>query len=239
MDSLFKRASEALTVQPDHPTLVQIQQLLKDAMDKIAEVEKKNTELLRVVDAKTLDELHKLAFFDALTGLANRTLLEDRLRQVRASSLRNDKYAALLFLDLDKFKPLNDTYGHKVGDLLLIEVAQRLIGCVRETDTVSRFGGDEFIVVISELDTDISAASLQAKDIAEKIITAISAPYVLNSKEACHPGIAINHSCSCSIGVKMFIDHELSHDDVIKYADTAMYAAKAAGRGNICFHATD
>jgi diguanylate cyclase (GGDEF)-like protein len=141
-----------------------------------------------------------------------------------------------MFLDLDNFKPLNDTHGHVVGDLLLVEVASRLKRCVREMDNVSRFGGDEFVVMLSELDVDKSESIRQSKAIAEKIRAALSEPYFLTAR---HDGLAdttIQHHCSASIGVAVFINHEASQDDIIKWADLAMYEAKAAGRNQIRFY---
>ena len=122
------------------------------------------------------DQVHQLAFYDTLTHLPNRRLLDDRLSQTMAASKRSACYGALMFLDLDNFKPLNDMHGHVVGDLLLIEAADRLEACVREMDTVARFGGDEFVVMISDLDADKSRIDAQARLIAEKIRVALSDP---------------------------------------------------------------
>ena len=141
-----------------------------------------------------------------------------------------------MFLDLDNFKPLNDAHGHEVGDLLLIEVADRLKNCVREMDTVTRFGGDEFVVMLSELDVDKAESITQAEIVAEKIRITLSEPYLLTIKHVGKVDATIKHHCTASIGVAMFIDHEASQDDILKGADTAMYQAKKSGRNSIRFY---
>jgi diguanylate cyclase (GGDEF)-like protein/PAS domain S-box-containing protein len=188
---------------------------------------------LDITDRKQLeDEVRQLAFYDALTALPNRRLLKDRLSHTMASSKRNGRYCALMFLDLDNFKPINDTYGHAFGDALLLEVAERIKSCVRQTDTVARFGGDEFVVLLNTLTTDKEKSVLQANRIAEKIRKTLLAPYLLslNAKDS---KTQIEHLCSASIGVVVFINHESNEDEILKRADDAMYAAKAAGRNQI------
>ena len=180
------------------------------------------------------DQVRQLAFHDTLTHLPNRRLLTDRLSQVMAASLRHNRYGALMFIDLDNFKPLNDAHGHSVGDLLLIEVAKRLTACVREMDTVARFGGDEFVVMLSELDVDHAEFNSQARIVAEKIQAALSSPYLLTVKE--NGAGVVEHHCSASIGVVLFVNHEISQNDILKYADAAMYQAKDAGRNSIRFY---
>jgi diguanylate cyclase (GGDEF)-like protein len=182
------------------------------------------------------DQVRQLAFYDPLTKLPNRRLLNDRLSQSIVASLRNARYGAVMFLDLDNFKPLNDTYGHAVGDLLLIEAAARLKGCVRQTDTVARFGGDEFVVMISELEADRHESALEARVIAEKIRTALSEPYRLTINPDGRQQQTVEHRCSASIGVVLFVSQESSPDDVLKWADAAMYQAKDAGRNSIHFY---
>lgn len=179
------------------------------------------------------EKIHDMAFYDALTHLPNRHLLEDRLFQAMVASKRNGLYVALMFMDLDNFKSLNDTHGHGAGDMLLIEVARRISGCVREVDTVARFGGDEFVVVLSGLDMDKARSTAQAGIIAEKIRTVLSEPYVLKVHQAGGTETTIEHHCTSSIGMVMFIDHEGSTEEIIKWADTAMYQAKEAGRNSI------
>jgi diguanylate cyclase (GGDEF)-like protein/PAS domain S-box-containing protein len=182
------------------------------------------------------DQVRQLAFNDALTGLPNRRLLLDRLSQTMAASKRSSNYGALMFLDLDNFKSLNDSHGHGVGDLLLIEVARRLKACVREVDTVARFGGDEFVVLLGELNAGRSASIDQARTVAEKIRTSVAAAYMLNAplQNGIEDGI-VEHHCSASIGVVMFVGYELSHSDILKWADAAMYQAKVAGCNTIRF----
>ncbi|MBB1074765.1 diguanylate cyclase [Rhodoferax sp. 4810] len=178
-------------------------------------------------------EIRQLAFFDPLTQLPNRRLLQDRLRHTFASLRRNGGHGALMFLDLDKFKPLNDTYGHDVGDLLLIEVAQRISKCVRSTDTVARFGGDEFVVLLIDLDDDLALALDQAHCVAHKILARLAETYHLTRAAA----EVVEHRCSASIGVALF-DDAADAEDVLRRADTAMYAAKEGGRNRVVVNAS-
>lgn len=172
--------------------------------------------------------IHELAFYDALTLLPNRRLLNDRLDQALAVCKRSGRYGALMFLDLDNFKPLNDQFGHKVGDLLLIQVGHRISNCVRSVDTVARFGGDEFVVLLNELDVDASAASAQTGAVAEKIRTELSEPYLLMPTGG-HVKGSVEHHCTASIGVVVF-DWHVNPEDLLKCADVAMYESKNAGR---------
>ncbi len=181
--------------------------------------------------------IHHLAFHDPLTQLANRLTLMDRLQQGMATSKRSGCHGALLFLDLDNFKPVNDLYGHAVGDLLLIEVAARLSRCVRAVDTVARFGGDEFVVLLSDLPAAAAEACAQARQVAEKIRHALAQPYRLTIRQAGQADTGIDHQCTASIGVALFMEHAASADDLLKWADAAMYQAKEAGRNRIAFHA--
>jgi diguanylate cyclase (GGDEF)-like protein/PAS domain S-box-containing protein len=171
-------------------------------------------------------QIRHLAFYDALTSLPNRRLLLDRLHQAMLSGQRNSMYGALLFIDLDNFKTLNDTQGHLVGDQLLIEVAQRLRECVREQDTVARLGGDEFVIVLEQLHLEASKAAHQAEQISEKILNRINQPYRLQERE---------HHSSPSIGVSLFHGQQENSEELLKRADMAMYQAKAAGRNTIRF----
>ena len=181
------------------------------------------------------EEIRNLAFYDTLTRLPNRRLLNDRLIQAMAASKRSGLYAATMFLDLDNFKPLNDTHGHAVGDLLLVEVGLRLKNCVRDMDTVARFGGDEFVVILGELSAEQAASTAQALWVAEKILSALSAPYQLALSNAGKSG-TIEHRCTASIGLALFTNHQGSADDIVKWADEAMYLAKQAGRNSIRCH---
>ncbi|MDP3866170.1 MAG: PAS domain S-box protein [Rhodoferax sp.] len=182
------------------------------------------------------EQVRQLAFHDALTQLPNRRLLNDRLIQAMAASKRSACYGALMFLDLNNFKSLNDQHGHEVGDLLLIEAADRLKSCVREIDTVARFGGDEFVVMLGELDIDRVESTSQARVVAEKIRLTLSEPYLLTIRRDGKAATSVEYHCSASIGVALFVNHEASPDDVLKWADTAMYQAKATGLNLIRFY---
>ena len=172
-------------------------------------------------------QIHQLAFYDSLTELPNRRLLVDCLHQEFAIGARTGQHGAVLFLDLDNFRTLNDTKGHDVGDMLLIEVAQRLKRCVRGGDTVARLGGDEFVVVLESLSASSTDAAAQAEHVAEKIRVSLSEPYILNQHR---------FHTTPSIGIVLFRGHQDSLDNLLKYADTAMYRAKTAGRNAIRFY---
>ncbi|MFZ3017609.1 MAG: EAL domain-containing protein [Gallionella sp.] len=176
------------------------------------------------------EEIQRLAFYDTLTELPNRRLLMDRLIQSLIASERSGSFGALLFMDMDNFKILNDTQGHDVGDMLLIEVARRLRSSVRESDTVARLGGDEFVVILQGLGSSELLAANQAEDIAEKIVAALSETYFLSAHE---------HHSSVSIGVGLFHGRGTTVDELLKRADTAMYQAKSAGRNAVRFFETD
>jgi diguanylate cyclase (GGDEF)-like protein/PAS domain S-box-containing protein len=167
-----------------------------------------------------------LAFYDPLTQLPNRRLLLDRLQHAVAASARGCRHGAVVFIDLDNFKTLNDTRGHDVGDLLLQDVAQRLLRCVREGDTVARFGGDEYVVVLEQLSEHRAEAAAQAEAVGEKVLSIIGQPYVLAGQE---------HHGSASVGISLFVHGGYTVDDLLKQADLAMYKAKAAGRGTLRF----
>ena len=187
-----------------------------------------------ITERKRLEEqVRQLAFHDPLTRLANRRLLVEHLDQAMSASKRSHHHGALLFLDLDNFKSLNDTHGHSVGDLLLIEVAERLKACVREADTVARFGGDEFVVLLCELDTQPAEASEQAIAVAEKIRIRLSDLYVLQAAPSGPATGTIEHQCTASIGVAIFRGRDESQSSVIDRADAAMYQAKEDGRNRI------
>lgn len=181
------------------------------------------------------EQVRKLAFYDTLTQLPNRRLLIDRLGQARAASKRSRWYGAVMFLDLDNFKALNDSHGHDVGDLLLIEVAHRIARCLREADTVARFGGDEFVIMLLDLHADKQQAAEKAGIVAEKIRTVIAEPYLLVCKQEGDAEVTVEHHCTSSIGVVLFRGHEEAREDILKWADMAMYQAKADGRNAIRF----
>lgn len=175
---------------------------------------------------KAESQIKNLAFYDPLTDLPNRRLLLDRLDQALTSSRRNKKVGALLFIDLDNFKNINDTMGHNKGDLLLQQVAQRLSACVRDADTVSRLGGDEFVLMLEELADNAPDAANSAEVVGLKILTSLGAPYQIGAREC---------RTSPSIGVALFSDQLKSVDEILKRADLAMYQAKAAGRNTLRF----
>lgn len=172
------------------------------------------------------EEIKNLAFYDTLTGLPNRRLLLDRLNHVAISRGRGDKEAALLFIDLDKFKKLNDTLGHDMGDLLLQQVAQRLKKCVRSGDTVARIGGDEFVIILKDLNKETFVAARQTESIANKMIMALGKPYQLGKHE---------YFSTPSIGATMITDANSEIEDLLKQGDIAMYQAKKAGRNTLRF----
>jgi len=172
------------------------------------------------------NEIRNLAFYDPLTGLPNRRLLLERLRQGLAAGPRSGRLKALLLVDLDNFKTLNDTLGHQAGDLLLQEIARRVAVCVHENDTVCRSGGDEFIVILEELSEVAEEAATQAKDFGEKILALIREPYRIDSRESLP---------TSSIGITVFGDRPGTTDGILQQADIALYQAKAAGRNTIRF----
>ena len=180
-----------------------------------------------ITDSKKAEkEIHQLAFYDGLTGLPNRRLFQDRLTQVLISKSRAKNYGAILFIDLDNFKVLNDSRGHDIGDLLLIQVAERLNSCLRAGDTVARLGGDEFVIILDSLDESLQGSVMIAGGVANKVLQAINEPY--NIKE-------IEHHNSSSIGVSIFSAVDQNVDEVLKRADTAMYEAKLVGKNTIRF----
>jgi diguanylate cyclase (GGDEF)-like protein/PAS domain S-box-containing protein len=180
-----------------------------------------------ITDRKAAEkEIKKLAFYDPLTRLPNRRLLSDRLQHALSSSTRSGREGAILFIDLDNFKTLNDTLGHDFGDQLLQQVAPRLTNCVREGDTVARLGGDEFVVLLENLSENSEDAAAQAKIVGEKILTTLNQPYLIASEEL---------RSTASIGAALFETHQNNIDDILKQADIAMYQAKAEGRNTIRF----
>ena len=192
-----------------------------------------------ITERKHMEELiRQQALYDSLTKLPNRRLLVDRLTQAMSVSKRTDYHGAVLFLDLDNFKPLNDTHGHEAGDLLLIEVANRLKHCVRESDTVARMGGDEFVVVLAQLDKNLDKSRQQAAKLAEKIRAALAKPYLIQIDEN-GKNITVEHHCTASIGFVLFLDEQSNINDILRNADDAMYQAKNAGRDLVRFYNED
>ncbi|HXU92353.1 MAG TPA: EAL domain-containing protein, partial [Gallionella sp.] len=184
-------------------------------------------------------QMHDLAFYDPLTHLPNRRLLLDRLDKALAASSRSRTHGALMFLDLDHFKKLNDVHGHDVGDLLLVEVAQRITACIREEDSAARFGGDEFVIMLEDLSQNVQEAARQAETVAEKIRVVLAQPYRLKRTSASDNGDVIEHHCTSSIGVTVFCDRDNSVDELLRWTDMAMYQAKTAGRNLIRFFDPD
>ena len=170
-------------------------------------------------------EIHRLAYYDPLTHLPNRRLLQDRLGQELAAATRNELYGAILFLDLDNFKTLNDTRGHDAGDQLLVEVARRLPAAVREGDIVGRLGGDEFVVLLADLSPEAEVAAILTKQVGEKLLDALACPYNFDGYE---------FHCTASIGIRLYREHE-TVEDLLRHADLAMYQAKTAGRNTLSF----
>ncbi len=172
------------------------------------------------------DEIRLLAFYDPLTGLPNRRLMSDRLQHSLAASARSGAGGALLFVDMDNFKDLNDTQGHEVGDQLLLQVAARLGGCVRNGDTVARLGGDEFVLLLEGLSAQPHEAASQAEIVGSKVLQALGQSYQLDGH---------THHSSCSIGVTLYADPHTTVDELLKRGDMAMYQAKGAGRNTLRF----
>ncbi len=180
-----------------------------------------------ITERKAAEEtIEHLAFYDHLTNLPNRLLLLDRLKQALLSSVHRNRHGALLFIDLDNFKNLNDTLGHDFGDLLLKQATQRLQSSIREGDTVARLGGDEFVVMLVDLSELPIEAAAQTESIGEAILAALSLPYTLDKN---------TYRCTASIGVTLFGAHPQATDELMKQADIAMYQAKKAGRNSLRF----
>ena len=171
-------------------------------------------------------EIHTLAYYDHLTGLPNRRMLTDRLRQALALSDRSHSRGALMFIDLDDFKNINDVHGHHAGDALLQQAATRLQAVVRESDTVARFGGDEFVILLEHLSNDEVSAATAAEQIAEKVLSAFAQPFLLAKQE---------HKCTASIGIAMFNDHHQTVDELMQSADLSMYESKRQGKNQLHF----
>jgi diguanylate cyclase (GGDEF)-like protein/PAS domain S-box-containing protein len=181
-----------------------------------------------ITDRKhAIDKIEHLAFYDALTGLPNRLELLNSLKRALAASVRSGRDGAILFIDLDNFKTINDTLGHDVGDQLLQQVAERLISCIRANDTIAhlaRLGGDEFVVMLEDLSEKAIEAAIQAKVVGNKLLYALNQPYQL---------VKHDYQSSVSIGVAFFSDHYQKQEDLLKHADIAMYQAKKDGRNTI------
>ena len=213
-----KRKDEV--IYPEHLTITAVKSMDGNITNYVA------TRTDITLSKAAIDEIERLAFYDPLTGLPNRRLLRDRLKPALASSHRSGQKGALLFIDMDNFKNLNDTLGHDMGDLLLQEVARRLEPCVREGDTVARLGGDEFVVMLGDLSDQANEAAIQTELIGNKILATLNQPYLLATYE---------YHNTPSIGATIFNGHDQSVDELLKQADIAMYQAKASGRNALRF----
>ena len=202
------------------------QKHLREERDRLSDIVLQQNKELNELNEHLEEKVDHLAFYDQLTGLANRRLLYDRIKQALVFSARSGRRGALLFIDLDDFKTLNDTIGHDMGDLLLQQVAQRLQSCVREGDTIARLSGDEFVVMLEELSKQDLEAATQVETIGNKILNIINQPYQLASHD---------YHCTASIGIAFFSDHDQSKEELLKHADIAMYQAKTAGRNTLRF----
>ncbi len=196
---------------------------VRDAAGAIAHYVSAFSDITENAEAEA--QIHRLAYYDALTQLPNRLLLRDRLGQALAASTRSGLYGALLFLDLDNFKTLNDTRAHDAGDQLLIDITRRLLAAVRESDTVARLGGDEFVIILEELAADAETAAALAEQVGDKLVGVISQPCQIDGSE---------FHCTASIGIGLFHRHATA-EELLKQADLAMYQAKTAGRNTLRF----
>lgn len=206
--------------------------VIKDADGRVMRVVVVSNDITERKQAE--EQIHNLAFFDPLTHLPNRRMLSDRIRQAMASTRRSGRYGALMFLDLDNFKPINDAHGHGVGDLLLIEAAQRIAGCLRAVDTVARFGGDEFVILLNDLDQAKAESAALAGVVAQKVRARLAEPYALPVRHDGVTELVVEHQCTSSIGLVLFIDNEYAEEDLLRCADIAMYRAKDEGRDRVC-----
>ncbi|HEY8118313.1 MAG TPA: EAL domain-containing protein [Methylophilaceae bacterium] len=239
INKLHEVQNKAAVEIPQHPAQpnssekallkVYSETLIRKLEEKTLQLEAANRELqLDITRRKEAeDKIEHLAFYDPLTGLPNRRLMQDRLQHSFAGGSRHQLYGALLFIDLDNFKTLNDTKGHNFGDHLLIMVAERLQSCVREGDTVARLGGDEFVVILENLSENAEQAATLAESVGDKILVAIDQPYLLQTED---------YHCTASIGISLFRDQEITVDELLRRADTAMYQAKSYGRNTLRFY---
>jgi diguanylate cyclase (GGDEF)-like protein len=258
IQSLMNRAERFASLQGSDFNLFHTAITLKDQVrrrtDDLEVALRENEKSTRAL-RESENQIRNFAFYDTLTQLANRRLLSERLEQALIATKRSGRYGALIFLDLDNFKPLNDLHGHDAGDMLLVEVARRLTRSLRETDTVARMGGDEFVVILPELAKDRTLSVGQATNVAEKMRAALAEPYFLHRNDFVLPraersrGViatepncpeadletSVEHHCTASIGVVLLSNQDVSYEDVLKRADKAMYQAKASGRNSIFF----
>jgi|GEM_PF-1909284 len=243
LESQMQRMHQIVTGQ-EHPPMAQSCFLRLDGTPVPVEVQGTAIEfdgapaihvsIRDITERKRLeDEVRQLAFYDVLTGLPNRRLLDDRLSQALAASQRSNSYGALMFLDLDNFKPLNDQCGHAAGDQLLIAAAARLKSSVRAKDTVARYGGDEFVVLLPELGTNAQTAEQAALQAAQKILAVMAAPYSLHQVNNQQGHALAEHTCTISLGQVVYAPGHTNARLLVMQADAAMYEAKQAGRNQI------
>lgn len=209
--------------QPARPDTLQREELAK--LGKLAGI--------AIARSNDQDQIRLFAFRDPLTGLANRRALDQRIHETLASCHQNKSHAALILLDLDNFKPLNDQHGHQAGDELLVQVSRRLLEHVRETDSVARIGGDEFVVLLNHLHADRGHALTAAQTIAEKLRIILAQPYFVEIKSPGADGSLVEHHCSASFGVKLIDSQTTSTTEPLMAADKAMYLAKEKGRNRV------
>lgn len=208
-------------IYPQHLSITAVKDANSQIVNYVGTIKNMN------VDTEDTDQFYKLAFKDHLTGLPNRRLLSDRMKRALVSCNRKGGHGALILIDLDKFKTLNDALGHDIGDLLLQQVAQRLESTVREGDTVARLGGDEFVVVLEDLSENSLEAAAQTEAVGAKILGDLNRPYMLGAYE---------WQCSPSIGVALFNTYHQNIDELMKRADLALYQAKNEGRNSLRFY---
>ncbi|SNY46263.1 diguanylate cyclase (GGDEF) domain-containing protein [Arsukibacterium tuosuense] len=206
--------------EPCQPTASQRQQITR--YSNLAE--------LAIDRSVSAEKIRRLAFYDDLTGLPNRRLLEERLHHAIVNSKRSKNYCAMMFIDLDNFKPVNDLYGHKTGDQVLCQVGERIGQVVREADTVARFGGDEFIVVLHEIASNKANCRQRAEQVAIKIAATISEPLMIDKEKK------LSHCCNSSIGLVLFSGEQTAADLLLRQADAAMYQAKSRGKNQFCWY---
>lgn len=210
----------------------EIKRLALNELSKIIEQNK----LSLKANALAFNAVNELAFYDSLTGLPNRRLLSDRLREIIISNKRWSSYSAAIFIDLDKFKLLNDEFGHDVGDQLLISVGNRIKVSVRESDTVARYGGDEFVILLNKLNGNLVDARSEAEIVANKVLLSLNPPHKLNIHANRDKKQIIQYQCFASMGIAMFNGDIKEEINVLDWADEAMYWAKSEGGKTIRFY---
>ncbi|MDR3479045.1 MAG: GGDEF domain-containing protein [Gammaproteobacteria bacterium] len=237
IQALLNRAERNASLQGSNFNLFQTAITLEEQVRRrTEELEAARLEIEKINRAlrESENKIRHFAYYDALTELPNRRLLNERLEQAMTTNKQTGRFGAVISMDLDNFKPLNDTHGHDAGDLLLIEASHRITHCIRKMDTAARFGGDEFIVILSDLDENKELSVTQASNVAEKIRASLAQPFLLTCKQKDGKESTIEHLCTVSIGVALFNNHGTNPEEILKYADIAMYQAKKNGRNRVC-----